>query len=72
MFVGNTFNQKYAKHWISAASLKNYYLDPKHFAQARERNRKQWEEEKHITESATNIVTNLYIIKYSRETKSCN
>lgn len=47
--------------------LKNYYLDPKYVDEARQRNRKQWEEEKCMTENVMNIVTNLYIIKYSGE-----
>lgn len=49
--------------------LKNYYLDPKLIDQASQRNRKQWEEEKCMTENAINTVTNLYIIKYSCEKK---
>lgn len=49
--------------------LKNCYLDPKHIDKARERKRKQQEEEKCITEYAMNTVTNPYIIKYSGEKK---
>ena len=46
--------------------LKN--LDPKHIAEARQRNRKQWKE-KHMTDNAMNIITNLYVIKYSVQKK---